>query len=132
MAEKVLVIEDAPLLQRQERDILEDEGYEVAIASTVADGLHLAEMAQPPFDLVISDNGLPDTSSGIQATAMGLTQRGLKAALLGYTGDVPTPTVADIYGQAGPDRPFSILGKGVGGLPTYLAAVSGLLNAGKP
>lgn len=53
---KVLIVDDERYLARMMQTILEDEGYEVALAHSLAD----AQQAVGPFDLVIADVRLPN------------------------------------------------------------------------
>lgn len=55
--ELILVVEDDEKSRRLVRDILEHEGYRVALASTGLDGLRLAQELQPR--LVVMDIQLP-------------------------------------------------------------------------
>ncbi|MCZ7603024.1 MAG: response regulator [Melioribacteraceae bacterium] len=55
---RILVIEDDPILIRNLKDILEEEGYEVHIAVDGEDGINLAKEAQP--NLIICDISIPN------------------------------------------------------------------------
>jgi DNA-binding response OmpR family regulator len=57
MAERLLVIEDEPLVQQLVRHNLTHEGYEVEAAADYASGL--AELTRTPFSLAIVDVMLP-------------------------------------------------------------------------
>ena len=57
---KVLVIDDEPSVAEALRLILNDHGYETAVARTGRDGLELAGRQQ--FDITITDLRLPDMS----------------------------------------------------------------------
>jgi CheY-like chemotaxis protein len=55
--QSILVVEDDPSVAEMLLDILEDEGYSVALA---ADGEHaLAQLAEGRYDLVITDLMMP-------------------------------------------------------------------------
>ncbi|MFZ9315047.1 MAG: response regulator transcription factor [Burkholderiaceae bacterium] len=54
---RVLVVEDEPVLAKQLRGALGDEGYAVDLAYNGQDGLHLGR--EEPFDAIILDLGLP-------------------------------------------------------------------------
>jgi CheY-like chemotaxis protein len=54
---RILLVEDHPDTARLLSRVLGSWGYEVRVAQSVASGL---EAASPPFDLLISDLGLPD------------------------------------------------------------------------
>jgi CheY-like chemotaxis protein len=53
----VLVIDDEDAVLQMTRDILEDEGYRVLVASEGFEGLRLAERARP--DVIITDLMMP-------------------------------------------------------------------------
>lgn len=57
---KVLIIDDEPSLADALKTILEDHGYETALAHTGGDGLE--QSASQHFDLTITDYQLPDMS----------------------------------------------------------------------
>ena len=56
--QRILLVEDHPDTARTLTRLLESSGYAVRTAHTAADALDLA--AEHPFDLIISDIGLPD------------------------------------------------------------------------
>jgi DNA-binding response OmpR family regulator len=56
--QKILIIEDEQEMARGLRDILEFEGYEVAVASTGREGLHIVNRRET--DCIILDIMLPD------------------------------------------------------------------------
>jgi putative two-component system response regulator len=63
---KILVVDDAPLLLRTIRNILEDQGYEV---TTVEGGAAaLRKIKEERYHLVITDNRMPDIT-GLELTA---------------------------------------------------------------
>ncbi len=57
---RILVVEDHPSTLRILQRLIARAGHDVATADCVAAGLH--ELAGPPFDLLITDLGLPDGS----------------------------------------------------------------------
>lgn len=57
-AGRILLVEDHEDSARALATILRRRGYDVALAGTVADGIRLA--GEQPFDVVMSDLGLPD------------------------------------------------------------------------
>src|SRR5216684_6024494 len=61
----ILVIEDEPPLQKFLRATLENEGYNIIVATRGEEGLRHASVGQP--DLVILDLGLPDID-GMEVT----------------------------------------------------------------
>lgn len=66
MAQRILVIDDEPQIQRFLRIALEASGYEVLLADTGRQGLEQASLQSP--DLIILDLGLPDLS-GLEVLA---------------------------------------------------------------
>ena len=56
--QRILLVEDHPDTARVMRMVLQTMHHQVTFASTIAEALHLAETQ--PFDVVISDLGLPD------------------------------------------------------------------------
>jgi CheY-like chemotaxis protein len=59
---RLLLIEDHPDTSRVMARLLRDFGYEVTTAGGVADALRVCEAAQHPFNIAVSDIGLPDGS----------------------------------------------------------------------
>ena len=59
---KLLVVDDSPMLLSFVRDILAEAGYDVATASTAAEGLDVAAQHQP--ELILLDYVLPDMKGG--------------------------------------------------------------------
>lgn len=55
---QILVIDDEPSVADALRIILEDDGYQVAVATTGLEGIELARRRR--FDVVVSDVRLPD------------------------------------------------------------------------
>jgi DNA-binding response OmpR family regulator len=55
---RVLVIDDEPSVTDALRIILEDQGFEVAVAATGREGIEHARLAK--FDVIITDLRLPD------------------------------------------------------------------------
>lgn len=64
MPDTILVIEDELLTRRTLQEILEHEGFTVATAGTMTEGL--AEVNRRPFDLILLDLVLPD-GDGLEA-----------------------------------------------------------------
>ncbi|MEI8022249.1 MAG: sigma-54 dependent transcriptional regulator, partial [Schlesneria sp.] len=54
----VLIVEDEDIIRTSLREFLVEEGYEVAVASTVAAGIHQAKLKD--YDVAICDVQLPD------------------------------------------------------------------------
>ncbi|KQP15052.1 hypothetical protein ASF43_13515 [Pseudorhodoferax sp. Leaf267] len=88
---RVLLVEDHPSAARVLQLCLEDFGYEVAHASSVADALQAAQ-AQP-FDIVLTDLGLPD-ASGVEI-GRALSERLPVVALSGFGADTDLRSTAE-------------------------------------
>jgi len=57
-AARILLVDDEPAIQRAVGPLLRSRGYDVRVAGTGADALHL--LASEPPDLIVLDLGLPD------------------------------------------------------------------------
>lgn len=60
--QRILVVEDHDDGRDFLRRILEADGHTVTVAASVQEGEHALEAAGPPFDLLLTDVGLPDGS----------------------------------------------------------------------
>jgi two-component system CheB/CheR fusion protein len=79
---RVLVVEDHADAARVLSRLLRDAGYEVGVAGSAADALRLA--AGRPFDVMVSDIGLPD-ATGHELMRQVRDRHGIKGiALSGY------------------------------------------------
>ncbi len=70
---RVLVIDDDPMLLKSLRDILESDGHVVATSTGGQDGINQfvdARAAEEPFDVVITDLGMPYVDGRKVATAV--------------------------------------------------------------
>lgn len=56
--ERLLLVDDDPLIRRSLAEVLRRDGYEVVEAATGAEGLRVAEAAKP--DLIVSDFNMPE------------------------------------------------------------------------
>jgi CheY-like chemotaxis protein len=80
---KVLLVEDNEYTSSAMAEVLEVLGHQVAVASTVGEALALAK--NEPFDLLVSDIGLPDGSGLDVARAWQTLQPGKRSvAITGY------------------------------------------------
>jgi DNA-binding response OmpR family regulator len=86
MPPRILCVEDHPDIAGYLKVLLEDQGYEVMLAGSSAQGFTLSQLQA--FDLILLDNGLPD------GTGLDLCQRI-------YASDKRTPI---IFHTAGYDR----------------------------
>lgn len=113
---RALIIDDDPTIRMLAKMALEDVDevdYDVDTAGTVAQGMAMAEVAEPPYAVVVSDNRINgETAAGIAASARGLRERQLSAGLVGFTSDAIPPTEEQIFGPNGPDRPYVLVNKG--------------------
>lgn len=58
MSDKVLIVDDEPVIAKSLRPALSAQGYQTQVARTAAEALRLARLTA--FDLVLLDLGLPD------------------------------------------------------------------------
>lgn len=82
--ERVLLIDDEPVLRMLIRETLQDQGLEVLEAADASTGLALYDSAGP-IDLVVSDIGLPGGISGIEVARI-LRARSPEQRILFITG----------------------------------------------
>jgi len=79
---RVLLVEDHPDTARTLAKLLQNAGYAVKTAHSAASALHLA--AAEPFDVIVSDIGLPD-ATGYELMVQIRDRHGIKGiALSGY------------------------------------------------
>jgi CheY-like chemotaxis protein len=76
---RVLLVEDHPDTSRAMAKLLRSSGYEVRAAHSVASALQLA--AAEPFDIVVSDLGLPD-ATGYQLMEQIRDRHGIRGILV--------------------------------------------------
>jgi signal transduction histidine kinase len=62
VARKVLLVEDHPDSREFMQALLESDGHKVDTATCVQEGRALLEQADPPYEVLVSDIGLPDGS----------------------------------------------------------------------
>ncbi len=99
----ILLIEDEPFVRKVTELVLASAGYEVLVASTGAEALHLFSTA-PEIDLVISDIVLPDADGRALTRNMALHQPALPILLItGYP--------AELARQDHPSKPAACLAK---------------------
>ena len=80
----ILLVEDHPDTSRIMARLLERDGYCVDVATSVAAALDAAHATPEPFDLLISDIGLPD-GTGLDLMQQLLQRRPIKGiALSGF------------------------------------------------
>lgn len=100
---RILVVDDEAMVRSVLRRLLSLRGHEVAEAASAAEGLDAA--AASPFDLVITDQGMPQMSGREFARALHARGGGIPVILL--TGDThagqPDETVAAVL-----TKPFQI------------------------
>jgi CheY-like chemotaxis protein len=84
--ERVLVVEDDELVRRFTRTVLQELGYEIAVASNAAEALELVELGFKP-DLLFTDIVLPGGVSGRQLADTLVSSAAVRRVLYtsGYT-----------------------------------------------
>jgi DNA-binding NtrC family response regulator len=88
----ILVIDDEPEIRELVRDILRDEGYEVAVAETAEEARRARRLRKP--DLVLMDVWLPDTD-GISLLREWAGQGGLEAPVIMISGHGTVETAVE-------------------------------------
>lgn len=97
MTQRVLVVDDEPLIRLLLRDALEDEGYDVRTAVNGVEALSLVE--QEPPDLLILDLNMPELDG--HGVVRGLEERGLKLfPILVFTGTTDRAIAPSVDGVA--------------------------------
>jgi two-component system response regulator MprA len=102
---RVLVIEDDPDLRRILARGLDEEGFDVATASTGSDALARADIDRPA--LIVLDIGLPDSDG--RDVCQALRSRGVDAPVLFLTARDSAPDRISGFGAGGDDyltKPF--------------------------
>ena len=87
----ILVIDDEREIRELVRDILQDEGYEVAVAETAEEARHARRLRKP--DLVLMDIWLPDTDGISLLREWG--QSGLDAPVIMISGHGTVETAVE-------------------------------------
>jgi CheY-like chemotaxis protein len=94
---KVLVVEDEPLIRLQMAEALQGAGIEVAEASNADEALEM--LTKTPVDLVFTDIRMPGTMDGLALVkALRKTHPSVKLAVgSAYSLDWPAVTVVDAF-----------------------------------
>jgi CheY-like chemotaxis protein len=109
---RILLVEDHPDTAELLSSLLEQRGHEVVVAGSVGDALRLA--AETPFDLVVSDVGLPDATGydlmrqllarmpirGIALSGWGRPEDIAKSRAAGFSEHLTKPVRLDALEQA--------------------------------
>ena len=91
----ILVVDDERGMRQTLRDILEDEGYNVAACGTAAEALQLIHDLSP--DIVVSDLNLPD-GSGLEIIPA-LNRTNAEAAFIVITGNASLETAMEALNE---------------------------------
>ena|SRR5690349_11783706 len=62
MGQRILVVDDEPMVRALITRILSDEGYEVVAVANGRAALDAARLAQAPFDMIVTNNYMPGLS----------------------------------------------------------------------
>ncbi len=105
MAERILVVDDDPMIRMTLQLLLEDEGYEVVLAVDGQDGLNRVEEQRP--DLIILDMMMPQMDGYTFAEQLREREREADVPVLVLTADGRAQQKAAQVGAAGGiEKPF--------------------------
>jgi CheY-like chemotaxis protein len=91
----ILIVDDQPDTREAIRLLLGSYGYAVDAVGTGSEAL--ARAAQQPYDLVITDNSMPEMSGEELARAVKERHPGLRVLMFsGYPPDHPMPAVDEV------------------------------------
>jgi two-component system, chemotaxis family, chemotaxis protein CheY len=62
MKKRILVVEDVASLRKYLSQLLGEQGYEVVVASNIAEASNILQVSLLPFHLILSDYYLPDAT----------------------------------------------------------------------
>jgi len=113
--ERVLVVEDDPVVRDIVGSILRELGYETAEACSGADALARAGAGDRPFDLLVTDLALPDIPGEELAGRMAEACPATKVLFISGYADQAAPPAHDTAGAPFLQKPFSgrVLGRKV-------------------
>jgi signal transduction histidine kinase/CheY-like chemotaxis protein len=121
---RVLVVDDEPLVMKLVSDLLSMKNFQVVTAGSAAEAIHLAEGADAPFNLLITDAAL-DKMSGYELYAL-LAQKNpeLRCVVMsGFSQGTLNRNLNGAKETAFLQKPFSM-----GGLLTAVASALGELD----
>jgi CheY-like chemotaxis protein len=107
MGVQVLVAEDEALIALSLADLLEGEGYEVALAPDGADALAAARRLGDALDVLVTDLNMPRMGGEDLIRALRAERPGLPVVVL--TGSAPFGGVEELRRRAGGDGPLLLL-----------------------
>jgi two-component system cell cycle sensor histidine kinase/response regulator CckA len=117
---RILLVEDEEAVANLVRDLLEDEGYEVALARHPHEALEIAA-GSPPFELLITDLVMPELHGRQLAETLRGRQRDLDVLFMsGYAGTAVIERGLLEPGDPFLQKPFR--------LPDLLRTVRGLID----
>ncbi len=122
MGPRVLLAEDEPLIARSFADLLEAEGYEVALASDGAEALDAARRLGDALDALVTDLRMPRLCGEDLIRALPAERPGLPVVVV--TGSAPRGGEEALRRGAGGDGPVLLLHT----LALWWAAAGELLN----
>src|SRR5215212_7555335 len=107
MGVRVLVAEDEALIALSLADLLEAEGYEVALAPDGADALDAARCLGSALDVLVTDLNMPRMGGEDLIRALRAERPGLPVVVV--TGSVPPGGIEELRRRAGGDGPMLLL-----------------------
>jgi len=107
MGVQVLIAEDEALIALSLADLLEGEGYEVALAPDGADALAAARRLGDALDVLVTDLNMPRMGGEDLIRALRAERPGLPVVVL--TGSAPFGGVEELRRRAGGDGPLLLL-----------------------
>jgi len=99
-AERVLLVEDEPMVRSAHRRLLASLGYQVTAAADGEEALHLIRGEGAQFDLVLTDQTMPHLSGIGLALALAKDRPGLPVLLCSGFNDSPEEAAAKEAGVA--------------------------------
>ena len=106
--EQVLLVEDDAAVRKFARDVLRMRGYTVVDAADGEEALRLADVAEQPFDILITDLVMPGLSGRELAARLSERCPGLRIVFIsGYTDDAIFRYGSLDAGQAFLQKPFT-------------------------
>jgi PAS domain S-box-containing protein len=109
--ERVLLVEDDPVLLVLGREILAELGYDAVTAGSGTEALEILAQSPSPFDLLVTDVVMPEMGGPQLAREAAARYPGLRVLFVsGYPGDARLAEEFDAPGSTLLEKPFTPLG----------------------